>query len=131
MAKGMQSMSIPDARNMTNERRNRFTSRELRQSMPRAQAPISTKQVLKAGQGLHVNCVCVTTVEPNGHRQLDGLRQLKKTSNDMAFGEEIRGPDLELRPPAVPKGDSLACYSMDRLSRNLDDLRKLLLKLTG
>ena len=40
-------------------------------------------------------------------------------------------PQLELRLSFVREGDTVVCHLMDRLGRNLDDLRKLVLWLTA
>ncbi len=63
-------------------------------------------------------------------RQLDG-EELDKTFTDRASGRDLKRPQLELLLSFVREGDTLVCHSMDRLARNLDDLRKLVLDLTG
>ena len=63
-------------------------------------------------------------------RQLDG-EELDKTFTDKASGRDLKRPQLELLLSFVREGDTLVCHSMDRLARNLDDLRKLVLDLTG
>lgn len=42
-----------------------------------------------------------------------------------ASGKDIHRPQLELLLSFLRGGDTLVCHSMDRLGRNLDDLRKL------
>ncbi len=98
--------------------------------MPRAKESISTKPVRKAGKGLHIGYVRVSAVDQNVVRQLDGL-DLDKTFTDKASGKDINRPQLELLLSFIREGDTLVCHSMDRLGRNLDDLRRLVLQLTG
>src|SRR5271167_860474 len=62
-------------------------------------------------------------------RQLGG-RELDKVFTDRASGKDVNRPQLEALLGFVREGDTLYCHSMDRLARNLDDLRKLVLGLT-
>ena len=97
--------------------------------MPRASKSISTKPVRKAGKGLHIGYVRVSAVDQNELRQLDGL-ELDRTFTDKASGKDVSRPQLELLLSFIRDGDTLVCHSMDRLARNLDDLRKLVVDLT-
>ena len=98
--------------------------------MKKAKEAIQTKVVRKAGKGLHIGYVRVSAVDQNELRQLDGL-ELDKTFTDKASGKDVNRPQLELLLSFIRGGDTLVCHSMDRLGRNLDDLRKLVLDLTG
>ena len=98
--------------------------------MPRTRESISTKPLRRAGKGLHVGFVRVSAVDQNELRQLDGI-DLDKTFPDKASGKDINRPQVELLLSFIREGDTLVCHSMDRLGRNLDDLRKLVLDLTG
>lgn len=98
--------------------------------MRKAKEAIQTKVVRKAGKGLHIGYVRVSAVDQNEHRQLDGF-ELDKTFTDKASGKDVNRPQLELLLSFIREGDTLVCHSMDRLGRNLDDLRKLVLDLTG
>lgn len=98
--------------------------------MSRVQKSISTKPARKAGKGLHIGYVRVSAVDQNELRQLDGL-ELDKTFTDKASGKDVSRPQLELLLSFIRDGDTLVCHSMDRLARNLDDLRKLVLDLTS
>ena len=91
---------------------------------------ISTKSVQKRGKGLHIGYVRVSAVDQSELRQLDGLK-LDRAFTDKASGKDIHRPRLELRLSFIRDEDTLACHSMDRLGRNLDDLRKLVLEWTG
>jgi DNA invertase Pin-like site-specific DNA recombinase len=42
----------------------------------------------------------------------------------------VKRPQLEAMQSFVRKGDTVFCHSMDRLARNLDDLRRIVLGLT-
>lgn len=62
-------------------------------------------------------------------RQLDGLK-MNKTFTDIASGKDMKRPQLERAMEFLREGDTLVVHSMDRLARNLDDLRKIVLDLT-
>ena len=98
--------------------------------MPKAKEAIHTQPARKVGKGLHIGYVRVSAVDQNELRQLDGL-ELDKTFTDKASGKDVNRPQLELLLSFIREGDTLVCHSMDRLGRNLDDLRKLVLDLTG
>ena len=49
---------------------------------------------------------------------------------DMASGKDTQRPELERLLAFVRKGDTMVVHSMDRLARNLDDLHRLVQKLT-
>ncbi len=68
-------------------------------------------------------------LDQNEIRQLDG-RELDKVFTDRASGKDANRPQLQALLGFVREGDTLYCHSMDRLARNLDDLRKLVLGLT-
>jgi DNA invertase Pin-like site-specific DNA recombinase len=44
---------------------------------------------------------------------------------DKASGKDVKRPQLIAMLDVVREGDSVFCHSMDRLGRNLGDLRKL------
>ncbi|MCL4509428.1 MAG: recombinase family protein [Chloroflexi bacterium] len=77
-----------------------------------------------------VGYVRVSTVEQNAARQLDGI-ECDETFTDRASGRNSERPELEAMLRFVRKGDTLVVHSMDRLARNLDDLRRLVQGLTG
>lgn len=79
--------------------------------------------------GHTVRYVRVSTVEQNDARQLDGVR-LDKTFTDKASGKDTKRPQLQAALEHLREGDTLVVHSMDRLARNLDDLRKIVLDLT-
>jgi DNA invertase Pin-like site-specific DNA recombinase len=73
----------------------------------------------------------VSTVDQNTMRQLDGV-QLDEIFEDKASGKTTaQRPALEAMLKHVRKGDVVLCHSMDRMARNLDDLRGIVLGLTS
>jgi DNA invertase Pin-like site-specific DNA recombinase len=73
--------------------------------------------------------VRVGGLDQNQVRQLEGVRR-DKTFTDKASGKDAKRPQLETMLSFVREGDTVLCYSMDRLARNLVDLRKIVLGLT-
>lgn len=71
----------------------------------------------------------VSTVEQNSDRQLDGVA-LDELFEDKASGKDTRRPQLAEAIRYARKGDTFVIHSMDRLARNLDDLRSLVRQLT-
>lgn len=72
----------------------------------------------------------VSTTDQNATRQLDGLT-LDKVFEDKASGKNTDRPQLQAALEYCRDGDSLVVHSMDRLARNLTDLRLLVKNLTG
>lgn len=72
----------------------------------------------------------VSTVDQNTARQLDGV-QVDKMFEDHCSGKDIDRPQLALCLEFVRDGDTLVIHSMDRLARNLDDLRRVVRELTS
>lgn len=62
-------------------------------------------------------------------RQLDGI-PLDRVFEDKASGKDMDRPQLEELLKFVREGDTVVVHSMDRLARNLDDLRRLVQTLT-
>ncbi|MFE5708116.1 recombinase family protein [Rhodococcus koreensis] len=72
----------------------------------------------------------VSTVDQNTERQLDGV-EVDRMFTDHASGKSTDRPELAQALGYVRDGDTLVVHSMDRLARNLDDLRALVRELTG
>ena len=72
----------------------------------------------------------VSTYEQNADRQLDGLKLAKKFI-DTVSGKSLSRRQLDALIQYVREGDTVLVHSMDRLARNLDDLRKLVNQLTA
>lgn len=72
----------------------------------------------------------VSSLDQSNARQLDGLT-LDRTFEDKASGKDTQRPQLEAALSFVRDGDTLIIHSMDRLARNLDDLRRIVTQLTA
>ena len=71
----------------------------------------------------------VSTFEQNTASQLDDV-VLDKVFTDKASGKDTRRPELETLMQFAREGDTVVVHSMDRLARNLDDLRRIVRDLT-
>jgi len=80
--------------------------------------------------GQRVGYVRVSSVDQNTARQLDGV-QVHRMFTDHASGGSTNRPQLAEALEFVREGDTLVIHSMDRLARNLDDLRRIVRELTG
>ena len=80
-------------------------------------------------KGQRVGYIRVSTMEQNTDRQLEGL-QLDEVFTDRASGKDAKRPELEAMLKHVRKCDTVVIHSMDRLARNLDDLRRIVKGLT-
>ncbi|MCO4262508.1 recombinase family protein [Pseudarthrobacter sp. MDT3-26] len=78
--------------------------------------------------GQRIGYVRVSTLDQNEKRQLDG-QVLDRVFTDKASGRDTARPLTELLRFARD-GDTVVVHSMDRLARNLDDLRALVQGLT-
>ena len=78
----------------------------------------------------NVGYIRVSTVIQNTARQLDGV-QLDKVFEDKASGKNTDRPNLTACLAHLREGDVLHVHSMDRLCRNLDDLRRIVKELTN
>lgn len=76
-----------------------------------------------------IGYIRVSTFEQNVERQLDGI-QLDRTFTDKASGKDANRPELAALLDYVRDGDTVKVHSMDRLARNLDDLRKIVKTIT-
>jgi len=79
--------------------------------------------------GQRIGYVRVSSFDQNPQRQLDGI-QLDRIFTDKASGKDVQRPQLEQLIAYVREGDTVVVHSMDRLARNLDDLRRLVQELT-
>jgi DNA invertase Pin-like site-specific DNA recombinase len=79
--------------------------------------------------GQRIGYVRVSTFEQNAERQLDGVA-LDRTFIDKASGKDTKRPQLDSLLTFVRAGDTVVVHSMDRLARNLDDLRHIVQTLT-
>jgi DNA invertase Pin-like site-specific DNA recombinase len=72
----------------------------------------------------------VSKIDQHADRQLEG-QELDKVFTDRASGKDTKRPQLQACLDYIREGDVLVVHSMDRLARNLDDLRRMVLDLTG
>lgn len=79
---------------------------------------------------MHVGYVRLSTVDQNTVRQLDGI-EVERVFTDRASGKDTARPKLDELIAFVRDGDTVIVHSMDRLARNLDDLRRLVRTLTS
>lgn len=75
-------------------------------------------------KGQRIGYVRVSTVEQNTARQLAGV-PVDKVFLDRVSGKSLNRPQLIAALAYVREGDTLVVHSMDRLSRSLEDLRKI------
>ena len=80
-------------------------------------------------KGKRVGYIRVSSVDQNTVRQLEGIR-LDRVFTDKASGKDTKRPQLEAMLEFVREGDAVVVHSMDRLARNLDDLRCVVMGLT-
>jgi len=76
-----------------------------------------------------VGYVRVSSVDQNTDRQLDG-QKIDKLFTDRASGRDTKRPQLQACLEYIREGDVLVVHSMDRLARNVDDLRRIVQDLT-
>jgi DNA invertase Pin-like site-specific DNA recombinase len=81
-------------------------------------------------QGKTVGYIRVSSIDQNTARQLEG-RKLDKVFTDKASGKDVKRPQLQAALEFLREGDTLEVHSLDRLARNLDDLRRIVTELTG
>ena len=86
--------------------------------------------VRKAHQGQVVGYRRVSTLDQSTSRQLEGV-ELDRLFEDKMSGRDTNRPQLKAMLSHVREGDMVVCHSLDRLGRNLDDLRKLVKDLTS
>ena len=80
-------------------------------------------------QGHRIGYVRVSSFDQNPERQLEHI-QVDKVFTDKASGKDTQRPQLDALLTFVREGDTVVVHSMDRLARNLDDLRRLVQGLT-
>ena len=79
--------------------------------------------------GQRIGYVRVSSFDQNPERQLEGV-QVARAFTDKASGKDTQRPELERLLAFVREGDTVVVHSMDRLARNLDDLRRIVQGLT-
>ena len=79
--------------------------------------------------GQRIGYVRVSSFDQNPERQLENI-SVNKVFTDKASGKDTKRPELEALLAFAREGDTVVVHSMDRLARNLDDLRCLVQMLT-
>jgi DNA invertase Pin-like site-specific DNA recombinase len=79
--------------------------------------------------GQRIGYIRVSTIDQNPERQLDDIK-VDRTFTDKASSKDIKRPELEALMNFARTGDTVVVHSMDRLARNLDDLRRIVQLLT-
>ena len=79
--------------------------------------------------GQRVGYVRVSSFDQNPDRQLEQT-QVDRVFTDKASGKDTQRPELEALMSFVREGDTVVVHSMDRLARNLDDMRRIVQMLT-
>ena len=80
--------------------------------------------------GQRLGYIRVSSFDQNPERQLEQV-SLDRVFTDQASGKDVHRPQLAALLDFVRDGDTVVVHSMDRLARNLDDLRRLVKTLTG
>ena len=81
-------------------------------------------------QGQLIGYIRVSALDQHTVRQLESLT-LDKIFTDKCSGKDTNRPELKAMLEFVRNGDTIVVHSMDRLARNLDNLRKLVHDLTA
>ena len=81
-------------------------------------------------KGQRIGYIRVSTEDQNPQRQLDGV-ELDRVFVERASGKDTDRPQLQELRKYAREGDTVAVHSMDRLARNVDDLRRLVQDFTG
>src|SRR5712691_11411778 len=79
-------------------------------------------------KGQRVGYVRVSTFDQNTERQLDGVK-VDKTFTDKSGGKDTKRPQLTAALEYIRDGDTLIVHSLDRLARNVEDLRRIVREL--
>ncbi|RUQ92925.1 recombinase family protein [Legionella septentrionalis] len=79
--------------------------------------------------GKRIGYIRVSSIDQNADRQLEGVK-LDKIFTDKTSGGSLNRPQLAAMMEFIREGDTVVAHSMDRLARNLSDLRNIVKKLT-
>jgi len=80
--------------------------------------------------GKRIGYIRVSTTDQNPDRQLENI-DLDKKFIEYATGSTIKRPQLEIMMDYAREDDIIIVHSMDRLARNVKDLRRLIDDLTS
>lgn len=79
--------------------------------------------------GQRIGYVCVSSFDQNPECQLEQVSVDRQFTDEVSSKSSCR-PELERLLALVREGDTVVVYSMDRLARNLDELRYLVQEFT-
>jgi DNA invertase Pin-like site-specific DNA recombinase len=82
-----------------------------------------------AVKGQRIGYVRVSSYDQNPDRQLEHLNA-DRVFTDKASGKDTERPQLQALLEYAREGDIIIVHSMDRLARNVDDLRRIVLEQT-
>jgi DNA invertase Pin-like site-specific DNA recombinase len=74
--------------------------------------------------GQRIGYVRVSSFDQNADRQLEQL-EVDRVFTDKASGKDTDRPQLQALLAYAREGDTIVVHSMDRLARNVDDLRRI------
>ena len=77
-----------------------------------------------ASKGQRIGYVRVSSVDQNADRQFEHLNA-DRVFTDKASGKDLARPQLQALLSYAREGDTVVVHSMDRLARNVDDLRRI------
>ena len=83
-----------------------------------------------SGKGQRIGYVRVSSYDQNADRQLEHL-DADRVFTDKVSGKDTDRPQLQALLSYAREGDTVVIHSMDRLARNVDDLRRIVLSETG
>lgn len=83
-----------------------------------------------APKGQRIGYIRVSSEDQNPERQLEG-EPLDRIFVERASGKDTKRPKLQEMLDYAREGDAVVVHSMDRLARNVDDLRRLVQTLTS
>jgi DNA invertase Pin-like site-specific DNA recombinase len=81
-------------------------------------------EVSMSAKGQRIGYVRVSSYDQNADRQLEHL-DADRVFTDKASGKDADRPQLQALLSYARDGDTLVVHSMDRLARNVDDLRRI------
>ena len=80
--------------------------------------------------GKRIGYIRVSTAQQNTDRQLEGIA-VDRTFLEKVSAKDANRPEFEEMMKFLRDGDTLIVHSMDRLCRNLEDLRRTIRELTS
>jgi DNA invertase Pin-like site-specific DNA recombinase len=75
-------------------------------------------------KGQRIGYVRVSSLDQNPDRQLEHM-EVDRVFTDKASGKDTQRPQLQALLAYAREGDTMVVHSMDRLARNVDDLRRI------